>query len=144
MTGELQREYAYDNARAAQGARLRTLEAIFDAGTIAELEARGGACPLERARPRPARLELGAGAFDLVMRAAAAGSPTRARRPGACAALTWRPALVDELDFASAVPDRARAPSSAERFKRMVAAHHAVIADRHGFDPYRAPASPAT
>ena len=41
MTGELQREYAYDNARAAQGARLRTLEAIFDAGTIAELEARG-------------------------------------------------------------------------------------------------------
>lgn len=33
--------YAYDNALAGQRERLRTLEALFDAGTIAELEARG-------------------------------------------------------------------------------------------------------
>jgi SAM-dependent methyltransferase len=41
MTGEPQRDYAYDNARAAQGERLRTLEALFDRGTTAELDARG-------------------------------------------------------------------------------------------------------
>ena len=33
--------YAYDNAVAGQRERLRTLEALFDAGTVAELEARG-------------------------------------------------------------------------------------------------------
>jgi len=41
MTVREQQVYAYDNALAGQRERLRTLEALFDAGTIAELEARG-------------------------------------------------------------------------------------------------------
>jgi SAM-dependent methyltransferase len=41
MTAREPRRYAFDSASAAQGERLRTLEALFDPGTIAELEARG-------------------------------------------------------------------------------------------------------
>ena len=41
MSTREERAYAYENTRAAQGERLRTLETLFDAGTIAELEARG-------------------------------------------------------------------------------------------------------
>jgi SAM-dependent methyltransferase len=41
MSTREERTYAYDNARAAQHERLRTLETLFDPGTIAELEARG-------------------------------------------------------------------------------------------------------
>ena len=180
---DLQREYAYDNARAAQGARLRTLEAIFDAGTIAELEARGGgggwrclevgagggsialwladrvaldgavlATDLDTTvlagmshpglEVRAHDLlddELPAGAFDLVhARMLLAWLPdprsALARLIGALEPGGWL--LVEELDFASAVPDPRMGPELAERFERMVAAHHAVIAERHGFDPH--------
>jgi SAM-dependent methyltransferase len=183
MTGELQREYAYDNARAAQDARLRTLEAIFDAGTIAELEARGvgggwrclevgaggGSIALwlaDRVAPEGSVLatdldttvlaglshpglevrvhdllddELPAGAFDLVhARMLLAWLPdpraALARLIDALEPGGWL--LVEELDFASAVPDPRMGPELAERFERMVAAHHAVIAERHGFDPH--------
>jgi SAM-dependent methyltransferase len=185
MTGESQREYAYDNARAAQGERLRTLEAIFDAGTIAELETRGvgggwrclevGAGGGSIARWLADRVapdgtvvatdvdttvleglshpnlevrvhdlladELPAGEFDLVHARmllawlpdppAAIARLTAAVKPGG-----WL--FAEELDFASAVPDPRMGPERCERFERMVAAHHAVIAERHGFGPHYA------
>jgi SAM-dependent methyltransferase len=184
MTGELQREYAYDNARAAQAERLRTLETLFDEGTIAELGARGvgggwrclevgaggGSIALWLA-DRVAdgavlatdldttvlaglshpRLEvrvhdlladgLPTGAFDLVhVRLLLAWLPDPrvaiARLIDALAPGGWL--VVEELDFASAVPDPRMGPELGERFERMVAAHHAVIAERHGFDPHYA------
>jgi SAM-dependent methyltransferase len=185
MTGERQREYAYDNARAAQGERLRTLEAIFDAGTIAELEARGvgagwrclevgaggGSIALwlaDRVAPGGSVLatdldttqlagvshpnlevrvhdvladELPEGTFDLVharlLLSWLADRPTAlARLIGALKPAGWL--LAEELDFASAVPDPRMGPELGERFERIVAAHHAVIAERHGFDPHYA------
>lgn len=183
MTGELQREYAYANARAAQDERLRTLEALFDPGTIAELKARGvgvgrrclevgaggGSIALWLAdcvAPDGAVVatdldttvldglshpnlevrvhdlladELPAGEFDIVhARMLLAWLPdpraalerlTAALRPGG-----WL--LTEELDFASAVPDPRMGAERSERFERIVEAHHAVIAERHGFDPF--------
>jgi SAM-dependent methyltransferase len=185
MTGERQRAYAYDNARAEQGERLRTLETIFDAGTIAELEARGvargwrclevgaggGSIALwlaDRVAPDGSVLatdldttvlagvshpsldvrvhdlladELPEGAFDLVhlrmVLAWLADRPTAlARLIAALKPGGWL--IAEELDFASAVPDPHMGPERSERFERMVAAHHAVIAERHGFDPHYA------
>jgi SAM-dependent methyltransferase len=185
VTGERQREYAYDNARAEQGDRLRTLETIFDAGTIAELEARGvtrgwrclevgaggGSIALwlaDRVGPDGSVLatdldttvlagvshqsldvrihdvladELPEGAFDLVhlrmVLAWLADRPTAlARLIAALKPGGWL--LAEELDFASAVADPHMGPERSERFERMVAAHHAVIAERHGFDPHYA------
>jgi SAM-dependent methyltransferase len=185
MQAERQREYAYDNARAAQAERLRALETLFAEGTIAELEARGvgggwrglvvgaggGSIALwlaDRVGSDGAvlatdldttvlaglshpRLEvrvhdvladqLPAGAFDLVhARLLLAWLPDPraaiARLIDALAPGGWL--LVEELDFASAVPDPRMGPELGERFERMVAAHHAVIAERHGFDPHYA------
>ena len=185
MTGERQREYAYDNARAAQDERLRTLEAIFDAGTIAELEARGigggwrclevgaggGSIAVwlaDRVAPDGSVLatdldttvlarvthpglevrahdvladELPERAFDLVhvrmLLAWLPDPPTAlARLIAALKPGGWL--LAEELDVASAVPDPHMGPERSRRFERMVAAHHAVIAERHGFDPHYA------
>jgi SAM-dependent methyltransferase len=183
MTAQRQREYAYDNARAAQDERLRTLETLFDAGTIAELEARGvgrgwrclevgaggGSIALwlaDRVAPDGAvvatdldttvldRLahpnlevrvhdlladELPHDAFDLVHlrlvlswlddRRAALRRLIAALKPGG-----WL--VAEDLDFASAVPDPRMGPELCARFTRIVEAHHAVISDRHGFDPF--------
>ena len=43
--------------------------------------------------------------------------------------------VAEELDFGSAVPDPRMGADLCTRFARIVAAHHAVIADRHGFEP---------
>ena len=178
-----QRTYAYDNARATQAQRLRTLEALFDGGTIAELEARGvgrgwrclevgaggGSIALwlaERVGPDGAVLatdldttaldglshpalevrvhdlsddDLPEQAFDLVhLRLVLGWLPDRpgvlrrlvaALRPGG-----WL--VAEDLDFSSAVADPRMGEEPSARFARMVAAHHAVIAGRHGFDPH--------
>jgi SAM-dependent methyltransferase len=182
MAGERQRDYAYDNARAAQDQRLRTLEALFDPGTIDELEARGvgrgwsclevgaggGSIALwlaDRVAPDGAVLatdldttvldglshpnlsvrvhdlledELPEAAFDLVHARLliawlpdpreALGRLIAALKPGG-----WL--LAEDLDFASAVADPRMGAELGARFARIVEAHHAVIAARHGFDP---------
>jgi hypothetical protein len=77
MTNE-QPGYAYDNALAEQGEQLRTLEAPFDAGTIAELEVPG-------VGPGRHCLEVGAGAAP-----SPCGRPTAALRCGAWSACSSR------------------------------------------------------
>ena len=183
MSAREERAYAYENARAAQGERLRTLETLFDAGTIAELEARGvgrgwrclevgaggGSIALwlaDRVAPDGAVLatdldttvleglshpnlearvhdvlehDLPEGEFDLVhVRLVLAWLPDRrtalrrliaALKPGG-----WL--VAEDLDFASAVPDPHMGAELCARFTRIVEAHHAVIAERHGFDPF--------
>jgi SAM-dependent methyltransferase len=181
MTGEPQRDYAYDNARAAQGERLRTLEALFDRGTTAELDARGvgrgwnclevgaggGSIALwlaDRVAPDGTVVatdldttvleglshpnlevrvhdllehELPEAEFDLVhARLLVAWLPdARAALGRAIAALKPGGWLVaEELDFASAVPDPRMGAQRCVRFRRIVEAHHRIIAERHGFD----------
>jgi SAM-dependent methyltransferase len=182
MTVREQQVYAYDDALAGQRERLRTLEALFDAGTIAELEARGvgrgwrclevaaggGSIALwlaDRVAPDGAVLatdrdttvlggvshpnlevrvhdvledDLPEAEFDVVhvrlLLAWLADRGTALRRlitalkPGG-----WL--VAEELDFASAVPDPRMGADLCARFARIVAAHGAVIADRHGFEP---------
>jgi predicted O-methyltransferase YrrM len=181
MTNE-QPGYAYDNALAEQGERLRTLESLFDAGTIAELEARGvgpgrhclevgaggGSIAMwlaDRVAPDGKVVatdldttlldglshpnlevrvhdvledELAAGEFDLVHlrlvlgwladRRAALRRLARVLKPGG-----WL--VAEDLDFGSAVPDPRMGAQRCARFERIVEAHHAVIAERHGYDP---------
>jgi SAM-dependent methyltransferase len=183
MSAREERAYAYDNARAAQRDRLRTLEVLFDAGTIAELDARGvgsGWRCLEvgagggsiarwladRVAPGGAVLatdldttvldglshpnldvrvhdvlehDLPEGEFELVhlrlVLAWLADRPTALRR--LIAALKPGGWLVaEDLDFASAVPDPHMGAQLCARFTRTVEVHHAVIAERHGFDPF--------
>jgi SAM-dependent methyltransferase len=43
--------------------------------------------------------------------------------------------VAEDLDFASAVPDPRMGAQRCARFERIVEAHHAVIAERHGYDP---------
>jgi ubiquinone/menaquinone biosynthesis C-methylase UbiE len=183
MAGREERAYAYDNALAAQRERLRTLETLFDAGTIAELEARGvrrgwhclevGAGGGSIARWLADRVapdgvvlatdldttvleglshpslevrvhdvlehDLPEGEFDLVhvrlVLAWLADRQTALRR--LIAALKPGGWLVaEDLGFASAVPDPHMSAQLCARFTRIVEAHHAVIAERHGFDPF--------
>jgi SAM-dependent methyltransferase len=42
--------------------------------------------------------------------------------------------VAEELDFASAVPDPTMGDAACARFARLVRAHNAVLAERHGFD----------
>ena len=182
MSVREQQVYAYDNALAGQRERLRTLEALFDAGTIAELEARGigrgwrclevGAgggsialWPADRVAPEGVVVatdrdttvlvelshphlevrvhdvledDLPEREFDVVhvrlLLAWLADRRTALRRLiGALKPGGWL--VAEELDFASAVPDPRMGPDLCARFQRIVAAHHAVIADRHGFEP---------
>jgi SAM-dependent methyltransferase len=174
--------YAYGNALAGQRERLRTLEALFDAGTIAELEARGigrgwrclevgaggGSIALWMAdrvgpdgvvvatdrdttvldgvshRNLEVRVhdvledDLPEREFDVVhvrMVLAWLADPRTALRRliGALKPGGWL--VAEELDFASAVPDPSMGAELCARFAHIVAAHHAVIADRHGFEP---------
>jgi SAM-dependent methyltransferase len=174
--------YAYDNALTGQRERLRTLEALFDAGTIAELEARGigrgwrclevgaggGSIALwlaDRVGPDGVVVatdrdttvldwvshpnlevrvhdvledDLPEREFDVVhvrmVLAWLADRRTALRRLiGALKPGGWL--VAEELDFASAVPDPHMGADLCARFVRIVAAHHAVIADRHGFEP---------
>jgi SAM-dependent methyltransferase len=174
--------YAYDNALATQGERLRTLEALFDAGTIAELEARGvgrgwrclevgaggGSIALwlaDRVAPDGAVLatdldttvldglsrptlevrvhdvledDLPEGEFDLVHARLVVAWLTDRRTALARLIAALKPGgwlVAEELDFASAVPDPRMGAQLCARFTRTVEAHHAVIAERHGFDP---------
>jgi SAM-dependent methyltransferase len=182
MSGREERAYAYDNALAAQRERLRTLEALFDAGTIAELDARGvgrgwrclevgaggGSIALwlaDRVAPGGAVVatdldttvldglshpnlevrvhdvledDLPDREFDVVHvrlvlgwladRETALRRLIAALKPGG-----WL--VAEDLDFASAVPDPHMGADLCARFTRIVEAHHAVIAERHGFDP---------
>jgi SAM-dependent methyltransferase len=182
MSAREERAYAYDNALAAQRERLRTLETLFDAGTIAELEARGvgrgwrclevgaggGSIALwlaDRVAPDGALLatdldttvldglshpnlevrvhdvledDLPDCEFDVVHvrlvlgwladRRTALRRLIAALKPGG-----WL--VAEDLDFASAVPDPRMGADLCARFTRIVEAHHAVIAERHGFDP---------
>jgi SAM-dependent methyltransferase len=118
MTPSRQREYAYDNARAAQNERLRTLEVrVHD--LLAD--------------------DLRQGGFDLVHlrlvlswlddRPAALRRLIAALKPGG-----WL--VAEDLDFASAVPDPRMGPELCARFKRIVEVHNAVVSERHGFDPF--------
>lgn len=54
---------------------------------------------------------------------------TRALKPGGTL-------MAEELDFVSAVPDPRMRGDTARAFAKVVAAHNAVLADHHGFDPY--------
>jgi SAM-dependent methyltransferase len=181
MTAEPERAYAFANAQAAQRERLRTLEEIFDPGTVAQLEARGVGAGwrclevgagggsiaewmCDRVAPdgsvvatdldttvlarvaRP-RLEvrahdvladdLPAGEFDLVharLLLAWLTEPRTAlqRLIGALRPGGWL--VAEELDFVSAVADPRMDAESCALFARLVEAHNAVLAARHGFD----------
>jgi len=182
MSGREERAYAYDNALAAQRERLQTLEALFDTGTIAELEARGvgrgwrclevgaggGSIALwlaDRVAPGGAVVatdldttvldglshpnlevrvhdvledDLPDREFDVVHvrlvlgwladRGTALRRLIAALKPGG-----WL--VAEDLDFASAVPDPRMGAELCARFTRIVQVHHAVVAERHGFDP---------
>jgi SAM-dependent methyltransferase len=174
--------YAYDNARSGQSARLRTLEALLDPGTVRHLEARGvgpgwrclevgagggsiAAWLCDRVGPDGSVLatdldttvlerlsepnleirahdvladDLPEAEFDLVhMRlllawlrdpAPALRRLVAALRPGG-----WL--VAEEMDFVSAVPEPRLGERRAAVFERVVAAHNAVLARRHTFDP---------
>jgi SAM-dependent methyltransferase len=174
--------YAYDNALAGQRERLRTLEALFDGGTIAELEARGigrgwrclevgaggGSIALwlaDRVGPHGVVVatdrdttvldgvshlnlevrvhdvledDLPEREFDVVHVRMVLAWLTDRRTALRRLVGTLKPGgwlVAEELDFASAVPDPRMGADLCARFARIVAAHHAVIADRHGFEP---------
>jgi SAM-dependent methyltransferase len=140
MSGREERAYAYDNALAAQRERLRTLETLFDSGTIAELEARG-------VGPGWRCLEVGAGGGSIALwladRVAPGGAVVATDLDttvldGRRLIATLKPGgwlVAEDLDFASAVPDPRMGADLCARFTRIVEVHHAVIAERHGFDP---------
>ncbi len=44
--------------------------------------------------------------------------------------------LVEEMDFHCIAPDAGVDPGARALFARVLAAHHAVLADQHGFDPF--------
>jgi SAM-dependent methyltransferase len=52
-----------------------------------------------------------------------------ALKPGGCL-------LAEEMDFLALAPDPRPGPAACELFTRVIAAHHAVLARRHGFDPF--------
>ena len=54
---------------------------------------------------------------------------TRALKPGGTL-------IAEEMDFVSVVPDPRMPGQTARAFARVAAAHNAVLADEHGFDPY--------
>jgi ubiquinone/menaquinone biosynthesis C-methylase UbiE len=172
--------YAFDNARAVQRERLRTLETLLDSGTTRHLAARGigrdwhclemgaggGSIALwlaERAGSvvaadldttvlsglsRP-NLEVRAhdvmeddlpeGEFDLVhlrLLLAWLPDPRQALRRLARALKPGGTLLAEEMDFVSVVPDPRMPGDTARTFARVAAAHNAVLAELHGFDPY--------
>lgn len=43
---------------------------------------------------------------------------------------------VEEMDFGSIAPDDRLDPATQVRFKRVIDAHHAVLAEQHVFDPF--------
>ncbi len=49
--------------------------------------------------------------------------------PGGCL-------LVEEMDFHSIAPDAGLDPVTRALFARVIDAHHAVLAERHAFDPF--------
>jgi SAM-dependent methyltransferase len=174
------RTYAFDNARAVQRDRLRTLEALLDAGTIRHLEALGiepdwrclevgaggGSIALwlcDRAGSvvatdvdttvlsglsRPNLVvrahdvledDLPEGEFDLIhMRLVLAWlpDPQRALQRLARALKPGGTLMAEEMDFVSVVPDPHMPADTAQVFARVAAAHDAILAERHGFDPY--------
>jgi SAM-dependent methyltransferase len=172
--------YAFDNARAVQRERLRTLEALLDAGTIRHLEALG-------IEPDWRCLEVGAGGgsialwlcdragsvvatdvdttvlsglsrpnlvvrahdvleddlredeFDLIhMRLVLAWlpDPQRALQRLVSALKPGGMLMAEEMDFVSVVPDPHMPAETARVFARVAAAHDAILAERHAFDPY--------
>ena len=44
--------------------------------------------------------------------------------------------LVEEMDFHSIAPDAGLDPATQVLFKRVIDAHHTVLADQHAFDPF--------
>ena len=53
-----------------------------------------------------------------------------ALKPGGCL-------LTEEMDFLSLAPDPRLGQAACDLFTRVIGAHHAVLADRHAFDPFR-------
>lgn len=53
-----------------------------------------------------------------------------ALKPGGCL-------LTEEMDFLTLAPDPRLGQAACDLFTRVIGAHHAVLADRHAFDPFR-------
>lgn len=45
--------------------------------------------------------------------------------------------LIEEMDFLTLAPEPRLGPAACELFSRVIHAHHAVLASRHAFDPFR-------
>jgi SAM-dependent methyltransferase len=83
--------------------------------------------------------DLPDGAFDLIhMRLLLAWlpDPCQALRRLGCALKPGGILLAEEMDFVSAVPDPHTRGDTARAFVRVAAAHNAILAEEHGFDPY--------
>jgi SAM-dependent methyltransferase len=175
--------YAFDNARAIQRTRLRTLAELLDAGTVRHLEALGvaagsrclevgagsGSIALwlaDRVGPAGAVVatdldttvlgelsrpnlvvrthnvmtdDLPDAEFDVVhMRLLLAwlDDPARALRRLVAAVKPGGALIAEEMDFVSVVPDPHMDAGAAAALRRVAAAHDAVLAARHAFDPY--------
>jgi SAM-dependent methyltransferase len=175
--------YAFDNALAVQRERLDTLEALFDPGTIRQLEARGvgpgwrclevgagggsiAAWLSERVGPDGAVLAtdldtrwveqlarpnlevrvhdllddgLPEGEFDLVhcrLLLGWLGDPEVGLRRLIASVKPGGWLLAEEIDFVSAVADPLTPAEAGALFEHVVAAHNAVLAERHAFDPF--------
>ena len=175
-----EKTYAFDNARAVQRERLRTLEALLDAGTIRHLDALGveedwrclevgaggGSIALwlcdragsvvaadldttvlsDLSRPNLVvkahdvlQDDLPEAEFDLIhMRLLLAwlADPRHALRRLVRALKPGGTLIAEEMDFVSVVPDPHMPGQTARTFARVAAAHNAVLAEEHGFDPY--------
>jgi SAM-dependent methyltransferase len=83
--------------------------------------------------------ELPVAEFDLVhMRLVLAwlGDPEPALRRVTTALKPGGWLLAEEMDFVTAVPDPHMAAADVDAFRRVAAAHDAILAARHRFDPY--------